>query len=67
LLGRKINAAEHQLSFVEQLRFVADDQLLPGEAVKAYHGALDRLGITPIRSLDRDLELTSSFANYGGK
>jgi hypothetical protein len=67
LFGRKINAAEHQLSFVEQLRFVADDQLLPGEAVKAYHGALDRLGITPIRSLDRDLELTSSFANYGGK
>jgi len=38
LFGRKINAAEDQLWFVQYLRLVADDQILPAEAVKAYHG-----------------------------
>ena len=42
LFGRKINAAEHQLSFVEYLRLVADDRIKPAEAVKAYHAALKR-------------------------
>ena len=65
LFGRKINAAEDQLSFVQYLRLVADDQILPAEAVKAYHGALQTLGITPRRVLESDLELTSTFANYG--
>jgi hypothetical protein len=65
LFGRKINAAEHQLSFVEYLRLVADDQILPPEAVKAYHGALQALRIPPHRGLDQDLELTSTFATYG--
>lgn len=58
LFGRKINAAEHQLSFVQFLRLVADDQVLPAEAVNAYHGALQSLGISPCRRLDQDLELT---------
>lgn len=66
LFGRKINAAEHQLSFVRFLRLVADDQIQPAEAVKAYHGALQELGIAPRRSLAQDLELTSPYANYGG-
>ncbi len=65
LFGRKINAAEDQLSFVQYLRLVADDQMLPAEAVKAYHGALQTMGITPHRALESDLELTSTFANYG--
>jgi hypothetical protein len=65
LFGRKINAAEHQLSFIQFLRLVADDQILPPEAVKAYHGALQSLGILPHRVLGKDLELTSKFANYG--
>ena len=65
LFGRKINAAENQLSFVQYLRLVADDQVLPAEAVKAYHGALKSLGISPRRALDEDLELTSTSANYG--
>ena len=65
LFGRKINTAEDQLSFVQYLRLVADDQILPAEAVKAYHGALQKLGITPHRVLEDDLELTSTFANYG--
>jgi hypothetical protein len=64
LFGRKINAAEHQLSFVQYLRLVADDQIMPAEAVKAYHGAIQALKIAPRRSLDQDLELTSTFANY---
>jgi hypothetical protein len=66
LFGRRIKAAEHQLSFVQFLRLVADDQMLPAEAVKAYHGALQALGITPHRSLEKDLELGSASASYGG-
>lgn len=64
LFGRKINAAEHQLSFVEYLRRVADDQILPTEAVKAYHGALQALGIPPCRDLNQDLELTCAKTSY---
>jgi hypothetical protein len=67
LFGRKINQAEHQLSFVEHLRAVADDQLLPEEAVKAYHGTLERLGIRPHRSLADDLVLTETACGHGGK
>ena len=44
LYGRKINNAEHQLSFVKYLRAVADDQLEPAEAVRAYHGDLQAAG-----------------------
>lgn len=54
LFGRKINTAEHQLSFVEQLRALADGATTPPEAVKAYHGALKKLGIAPLRSLADD-------------
>ena len=67
LFGRKINRAEHQLSFVEHLAPVADDQLLPDEAVRAYHGALERLGVRPHRSLADDLVLTETAGSYSGK
>jgi hypothetical protein len=67
LYGRKINNAEHQLSFIEHLRAVADDQLEPVEAVKAYHGALQRLGIHPQRPLADDLQRTETASSYGGK
>ena len=60
LYGRKINNAEHQLSFIQYLRAVADDQLGPEEAVKAYHGALQKLGIRPQRSLADDLQQTET-------
>lgn len=60
LYGRKINAAEHQLSFVKFLRAVADDKIDATEAVKAYHGELQTLGIVPHRSLSDDLTRTSS-------
>ncbi len=66
LYGRKINNSEHQLSFVRYLRAVADDEILPEEAVRAYHGDLQKLGITPYRSLDDDLQWTSTSSAYGG-
>ena len=66
LFGRKINAAENQLAFIEHLRLVADDQLKPVEAVKAYHAALKKLEIPPHRALKKDLELTSNVLSYGG-
>jgi hypothetical protein len=64
LFGRKINAAEHQLSFVQHLRLVADDQMKPAEAVKAYHATLKAMEIQPRCSLEKDLELTSTCASY---
>jgi hypothetical protein len=67
LFGRKINAAEHQLSFVEHLRYVADDAIPPLEAVKSYHSALAKLKIVPTRSIDQDLQLTSPYLQYGNK
>jgi hypothetical protein len=60
LFGRKIKMAEHQLSFVRYLRALADDEILPNEAVRAYHTDLERLGIVPVRSLAQDLELTQA-------
>jgi len=66
LFGRKINNADHQLSFVQHLRAVADDETSPEEAVKAYHGSLEKLGIRPHRSLADDLQKTASASSYSG-
>ncbi len=66
LYGRKINNAEHQLSFVRLLRAIADDEIEPVEAVRAYHGELQRLKIRPHRSLDEDLQETATAQSYGG-
>ena len=66
LFGRKINNAENQLSFVRYLRAVADDELGPEEAVRAYHGDLEKLGIRPLRILDEDLRRTDNASSYGG-
>lgn len=66
LYGRKINNAEHQLSFIQFLRAVADDALAPEEAVRAYHGALQSLGIRPQRELADDLQRTETASSYSG-
>src|SRR5688572_29545501 len=66
LYGRKINNAEHQLSFVSFLRLLADGQVSAEEAVKAYHGELQKLGIKPIRPLADDSVLTSTATSYAG-
>ena len=59
LFGRKINNAEHQLSFIQHLRALADGDATPAEAVKAYHGDLAKCGITPRRRLAEDLQPTA--------
>lgn len=66
LFGRKINNAEHQLSFIQFLRWLADGQIGPEEAVKAYHGVLQGLKIKPARSLPDDMKLTDQSVSYSG-
>ena len=65
LFGRKINNAEHQGSFITRLRAIADGQIAPDEAVRAYHGDLQGLGIAPLRSLDDDMQLTNPAVGLG--
>jgi hypothetical protein len=66
LFGRKINNSEHQLTFVTYLHAITNDKLSAAEAVKAYHGELERLQITPYRKLKDDLELTATATSYSG-
>lgn len=66
LFGRKINAAEDQLAFVRHLRAVADGLVSAEEAVRAYHGDLEREGITPHRALADDLVRAPTAQAYGG-
>ena len=66
LFGRKINNSEHQLSFVHYLRAIADGKIAAAEAVKAYHGELGKLKITPYRPLKDDMELTATVSSYSG-
>ena len=58
LFGRKINLAEDPLAMVKFMRAVADGDLAPAEACKAYHGALQSTGQKPLRPLDDDLTIT---------
>jgi hypothetical protein len=66
LFGRKINSAENQLAFVHFLRLIADGQLEPIDAVKAYHAVLEKLDVRPHRQLEDDLQVTSGAMSYGG-
>jgi len=66
LFGRKINNAENQLAFIHFLRLIADDEISPEEAVRAYHGVLQALGIKPHRELSADMTLQTGVMNYGG-
>jgi hypothetical protein len=66
LFGRKINAAECQLAFVEFLRRIVEHEISPEEAVRAYHGVLEKLKIRPHRRLEDDLVLQTSVMSYGG-
>jgi hypothetical protein len=60
LFGRKINLAEAPLSMVAMMREVVDGNLSPTEAVKAYHGELQKQGIRPARTLEDDTEITEA-------
>jgi len=60
LFGRKINVAESPLDLVALMRPVIRRDVSPEEAVRAYHGALQKKGIRPARPLDDDLRITES-------
>ena len=60
LFGRKINLAESPLEMVAMLRRVASRDIAPKEAVKAYHGILQKQGIKPERSLEDDSKVTEA-------
>jgi hypothetical protein len=66
LFGRKINNAENQLAFIRFLRLLADGDIEAEEAVRAYHGVLQKLSIKPHRSLEDDMRLETSVMSYGG-
>jgi hypothetical protein len=66
LFGRKINNAENQLAFIRFLRYIADGEIMAEEAVKAYHGVLQQLGVRPHRSLEDDMKLQTNVMRYGG-
>ncbi len=66
LFGRKINNAENQLAFIRFLRLIADGEVSAEEAVRAYHGVLQQLGIRPHRSLEDDMKLQTAVMSYGG-
>ncbi|UXS27046.1 hypothetical protein [Agrobacterium tumefaciens] len=58
LFGRKINLAEAPLNLIVLMRAVADGALKPEEAVRAYHGELQTLGLPPVRPLADDRVIT---------
>ncbi len=66
LFGRKINNSEHQLTFVRYLHAIANGQIDAAEAVKAYHGELQKLQIKPYRAIKDDMELTINASSYAG-
>ncbi len=66
LFGRKINNAENQLAFIHFLRLIADGEIGPEEAVRAYHGVLQHLGVKPHRALADDMVLQTGVMNYAG-
>jgi hypothetical protein len=65
LFGRKINLAESPLSIVTYMRHVADGTIAPADAVRAYHGDLQKQGIKPARSLEDDLVITENALKLG--
>jgi len=60
LFGRKINLAEAPLAMVAMMREVVDGNLSPTDAVRAYHGELQKQGIRPQRTLEDDTEITEA-------
>lgn len=60
LFGRKINLAESQEQMIRHMRLVVEGQVSPAEAVRAYHAKLKSMGLTPLRSLDDDIEVTEA-------
>lgn len=67
LYGRMINGSEHQPTFIQHLRWLADGEVDdPAEAVRSYHGSLQKLDIKPYRDLADDLKQTDRASAYSG-
>lgn len=64
LYGRKIKEAEDPLVFIRHLRLIVDEGLDPAEAVRSYHGELQKQKLPPKRSLEGDLLLTDTILHY---
>jgi hypothetical protein len=60
LFGRKINLAESPLAIVSLMRQVAGGEVAPAEAVKAYHGEMQKQGLRPMRELEDDNRITEA-------
>ena len=65
LFGRKIYYAEDSVTMVTAMRRTIEEKLDSVEATKAYHGDLQKLGISPFRELNADLELTEEVLKAG--
>ncbi len=65
LYGRMINSSEHQPTFIQHLRWLADGDLTdPAEAVRSYHAALGQIHQSPTRSLKDDLQPSRREMHY---
>ena len=60
LFGRKIHLAESPLDIVALMRQIVARTITPAEAVKAYHGELQKKGLKPVRSLEDDSAITEA-------
>lgn len=58
LFGRKIHLAESPIEIVRLMREIVARTVTPEEAVKAYHGALQKGRMQPARDLDTDNRIT---------
>ncbi|MDC3131346.1 hypothetical protein OA492_00365 [Pelagibacteraceae bacterium] len=58
LFGRKINLSEDQITIVEIMRTIIENNLESLEGVKLYHDRLTKLGIKSDRNLQDDSEIT---------
>ena len=65
LFGRKIYYAEDSGTMVTAMRRTIEEKLDSVEATKAYHADLQKLGISPFRELNADLELTEEVLKAG--
>jgi hypothetical protein len=66
LFGRKIKLAESPADLVSLFRPVIELDMTPAEAVKAYHAALAKQKLRPVRSLDDDLRITEAALEGAG-
>jgi hypothetical protein len=60
LFGRKIKLAESPLDLLALFPRVIQRDVTPQEGVKAYHAALAKKGIRPVRTLEDDQKITES-------